>query len=256
MSPFTFMKLIFENTGDELHFQETNTELLEYYKDTLGASNNFIPTTVNDSLEKLQNCLDIVDDFFVTKLKDNTFSNITDLYKQSVLNNLHSIWVKKQVDSPAYVKLLDRAGIFEEFKDINVLIHKIEEHDFRQIYMVDSKFGWQCKNIFGNKILNFNRCNISLDNYNLGRQTYDKWWKYDDNVLDDDTNDYELLGGRLLVDLQRPHSLQPPKEYVDWCNSNNIQVVGYRCGLGNFTKDIDTQREVFQKNRQNSFKII
>ena len=66
--------------------------------------------------------------------------------------------VKKNYSFPITLTAsLTRKLTDKEFKDINVLIHKIEEHDFRQIYMVDSKFGWQCKNIFGNKILNFNR---------------------------------------------------------------------------------------------------
>ena len=106
------------------------------------------------------------------------------------------------------------------------------------------------------KILNFNRCNISLTSYNLGRQTFDKWWKYDDNVIDTDTNDHYTLSGRIRISLERPQTLAPPIEYVDWCKSNKIDVIGYRLGLGNFTANIDTQRDVFERNRQNNFKII
>ena len=75
MSPFTFMKLIFENTGDELHFQETNNEFLEYYLDKLDSNNIFIPNKTKTSINRLRSCIDKINNFFVSKLNDTTFSN-------------------------------------------------------------------------------------------------------------------------------------------------------------------------------------
>jgi len=52
--------------------------------------------------------------------------------------------------------------------------------------------------------------------------------------------------------LNRPYTLSPPVEYIRWCQDKQVEVVGDQLGLGNFTTDIDTQREIFQRNESNS----
>ena len=111
MSPFTSMKLIFLKTGDELHFQETNNEFLEYYLDKLDSNNIFIPNKTKTSINRLRLYIDKIDNFFVSKLNDTTFSNFSNLHRQSVLNTLHKVWVKKQLENPMYTQLLEKVNL-------------------------------------------------------------------------------------------------------------------------------------------------
>ena len=245
------MKIVFDTTGDELDFKETSIELVEYYVHQLSELNHFKPSSNKNSIIKLKDCLSTIDNFFVSKLKDNTFSDYEDLHKQSVLNKLHHAWVTRQLGNHSLTKLLEQVHLLEDFRNINSLIHDVE-NEWNVVYRNFNKHVWQCNNIFGNKILDFSKYNISIVFNTLGRSSYNKWFYHDDNATDKDTDNFSLLGGEIRITLNRPYTLSPPVEYIRWCQDKQVEVVGDQLGLGNFTTDIDTQREIFQRNESNS----
>ena len=58
----------------------------------------------------------------------------------------------------------------------------------------------------------------------------------------------------LVVDLKQPRTLRPPKEYEVYCARHNIDCVnGEYVNFANFNNNIDTIREVFEANKDDTF---
>ena len=73
---------------------------------------------------------------------------------------------------------------------------------------------------------------------NLGRSTWEKFKHWDNNVNDTDTNDHQMLSGMVEFSLSRPLSMQPPSNYIEWCQHHNVEVTGASISLGNLI-DLD-----------------
>jgi len=249
------LQLVFENTGDYIDLIDTNQELVNYYVDSVNKTNTNKFTIDNtkllDNIKYLQECLADVDSFFVTKLKNTTFSKFLniDLYNQNILNNLHMVWVKLLIEYKHIPTLLSKTDskLLKKFNDINNTIHYLETINFK-FKNFDTYRMWFCNNIFGNKIINFNRYNVSIKFNNLGRNTYNKWEIYDQNVLDSDTNDFSLLSGELLLKTTRPYTQEAPKEYNEWCKANSLPVIGDTVGLGNFKQSVEQVQSILHRN--------
>jgi len=249
------LKLVFENTNDSIDLIDTNRELVNHYVDSVNKTNTnkftIDNTTLLDNVKYLQECLVDVDSFFVTKLKNTSFSKFLniDLYNQSILNNLHMVWVKLLIEYKYIPTLLSRTDskLLKKFNDINVTIHYLETISFK-IKNFDTYEMWFCDNIFGNNIIDFNQYNVSIKFNNLGRSTYNKWQIYDQNVLDSDTNDFSLLSGELILTTTRPYTHEAPKEYTKWCKANGTAIIGDTIGLGNFKQSVDQVQSILYRN--------
>jgi hypothetical protein len=161
--------LIFDKSGDEIKFTTKNNSLLEYYVDAVNNSDkNYFLIDNFELLQKvkyLQQCISDVDSFFVTKLKNNLFSEFVDekLYNQNVLNRLHMLWVKFQIKNSKTSILLYKSdsSLLQKFRDINNVLHDIESTNF-YLRNFNTYEMWSCDNIFGNEIIDFNQYNLSL----------------------------------------------------------------------------------------------
>ena len=68
---------------------------------------------------------------------------------------------------------------------------------------------------------------------NLGRSSWEKYRNWDNNITDNDTNNFTMLSGLIELNLEKPIKRDPPKEYVNWCQTYNVPVVGKSISLGN-----------------------
>lgn len=247
--------LVFAKSGDSIKFNTSNTELVKYYFDELNTSDknkfNIYSLDFISNITRLEKCVSDIDNFLKSKLKLNNFSEFanTDLYNRQILNKLHCVWVKFQLDNPKIVTLFAKIGneSIEKFRDINNIIHKLEWTKYNISNFTKDDM-WSCDNIFKNKIIDFNIHNLNIKFNNLGRSTYDKWRVNDNNVYDSDTNDYTSLSGELMLSTGKCYTQSPPKEYIEWCTTKGIEIVGKNIGLGNFVESIENAQAVLYRN--------
>jgi len=246
------MKLVWDKTGDFINLEILNHKvfqfLIEYWKSN--NSNKFLPHTkfsLDITYKKLKKSLKITN-------KILKFFKIDDLeidlnLDQNTLNLLHEKWVILQRKHPMISALCEKkfeGGKFH-FDNINHQIH-ILENGFN--FLIGNNDLTAIKNNFDD-ITTFNFANIYLEYKNPGRQTFDKWINYDNNVYDIDKNDFSEFYGFVNINLNRPYKKLPPPEYIKWCQDRKINAYGDKISLANFENleyNIKTYRELFLKN--------
>jgi hypothetical protein len=186
-----------------------------------------------------------------------------DLLDQDYLNKLHRDWVKTSIAHPRIVSLLrvmKNADV--DYRNINSNIHELE-NSFKYEFVNYDQDPFQVENVFGKQITGFNVDNLMLGFDNLGRSTWEKFKNWDDNIVDTDTNDYQMLSGIVDFSLCRPLVRQPPMNYVEWCKQHNVQIAGVSISLGNIV-DLDKKltdirkiliRNTDEQNNQFFFEI-
>tara|TARA_R110000851_G_scaffold56831_1_gene132769 strand:+ start:274 stop:1065 length:792 start_codon:yes stop_codon:yes gene_type:complete len=249
--------LVFDKTDDTIDFVSTNSDLVNYYVTSVNADDKNSFKIQNSELlsniKYLQKCIIDTNDFFENKLKKNTFTEFVNanIYNQTILNRLHMVWVKFQIENPSISTMLEKIDntLLTKFRDINHVLHKIESTMF-VISNFNSYKLWSCENIFQSNIIDFNSYNLSINFNNLGRSTYNKWIYHDDNAYDSDTDDFTTLSGELILRTFKPHTRTAPLEYVEWCQTHNVLPVGYNIGLGNLVQPPQSAQEILHRNMQ------
>jgi len=230
-------KLVWEKSGDEIKFSPTSPGLLTYYVETLNStySNSFSLSASkfsSDTVTKLVQCINTISDKS-NKIPFEIDNWTGDVLDQDYLNLLHRQWVLTGIKYPMMPVLLRNLGNLDsEYRDINTLLHVVES-SFRYTFKNYTQDQYQIDNIFGNNILGFDTPNISIGFDNLGRSSWEKFRNFDNNAVDQDTNDYKKLAGLIYLILGRPISGAAPPEYIEWCANHKVAVVGHTLSLGN-----------------------
>jgi hypothetical protein len=252
------MKIIWQQTGDFLILNSLNQELTDYWINALNQDNknNFhlASTDFKQSwLIDLQQHIKTIDQLLSTRLKINSFNHFVtaDLLDQDVLNRLHRTWIGVLESHPKMSTLLKNIDPKNEFhwNQINKKLHYIEK-DIKCVYHSLSPF-WEVNNPFGTNILNFNRSQVRIQFSQKGRSTFNKWVNQDFNIDDTDTNDFLQIGGEVIINLGQEIIQDPPKNYIAFCQENNIPVVGDTLNLANFANgatDLTKIRHIFTRN--------
>ena len=234
------MKIIWKSTGDFLVLDPVCQELSEYWINALNLdnTNNFHLsfTNFNQSwLIELQQHIEIINQLLSTKLKINSFEQFitADLLDQTVLNCLHRTWIGLLESYPMIMLFFKKINPKNDFhwNQINKKLHYIEEH-ITCGYHTLTPF-WEVANPFGIEILNFNQSQINIQFSQKGRSTFNKWLNRDFNINDTDTNNFLQIGGEVRISLAREIIQDPPKNYVAFCQENNLPIVGNTLNLAN-----------------------
>ena len=143
------MKLVFENTGDELLFDVVNHEVLELFGDCKFVSNNQY-NNVTDLWQQINYCADKINKFLESSEIRLEFPKLHSL-SQRDLNSMHAVWAN--IYNYHMFKILDHKSFIDFFEDeleektlseitsrisdpqikhlfenYNLLIHEIETH--------------------------------------------------------------------------------------------------------------------------------
>lgn len=236
-------------TGDILEFSPIHEEFSAYYVSKFKRPFKLVRTTFDQaSFKDLINCINEVNKY-LAKCNLNTFSIPENLYSQQALNRLHEQWVKLHIAHSNLPILFNKIepSLKTMLDNINSFIHDIESQFEFEFQSYDT-FVEQVDNIFGTKLLQFGKFDIRVEYNNLGRSSYNKWLMQDNNAVDIDTNNYMKSGGSFIVDLgTRHYTSAAPKEYIEYCNSLNIDPVADILPLGN-VNDYDLARELVARN--------
>lgn len=170
---------------------------------------------------------------------------------QRQLNTLHKDWAETRQKWPKLSELFYRANRqwYEAYQEMNCHIHLIEksfEYGFR-----DAEH-WRTCNPFKAQIYEWQICHLYIEYPGHGRHAYDKfqWMDVYDDIGRDNCN-WDNIDSFIGVKLARPYRIDPPREFLDWCQQQDLVPWGHTLPLANVTdwpNNLTRARQVFTKN--------
>lgn len=261
------MKLVWNKTGDELKLEVLNQNLFYSWLDFVNLKN---VNTFYCSRETIQDLYIVSKDLRdslkgVNALLKKTKRSLPESeisYSQPYLNLLHRQWVELQIDIPGIKSFLElaEAGSSKEFDLVNDLIHAIE-HRTKFPFFASSYQEFDNPYLDEIAEMTSQPGHIFLSYKNLGRTCWQKYSIGDNDFKNRDTNNWDILGTDIVIDLVPLREFVLPKDYIDKCKQQGVPAVGLELPLAKFSEPIDWSRlkTIFRKNvltPANSFSFI
>ena len=280
MSPsYLKMKLVFEQTGDELPFDDTNNEVLELFINKTFVTNKQYKSVKQCTLDLHASLLKI-NDFLISINSEIQFPVSINTLDQNDLNFLHAHWAKyahgsfstknpklldlfidEELTCTLYsiAKRLPPEDLLDHLDNCNEYVHDIENQ------FTDNKF-FTTKHVTSfvtpqaSQYTNNNLANISIARMYIGRGLQNKFRNFDLNLEYDDENNFDEIHTALHINFANPETNTYSTEYLDWCKSHNRTPCGNNLNIGNFVnlaENLTTYRTIMYNNTQerNSFSI-
>jgi hypothetical protein len=250
------MKLVWLSSGDEIEIVPANQELCEYYIHAIAPYNRFVCMESSIDHAKIDYLKWALEDInaFLTRYKIAPAFVVGNAFDQNWLNELHRAWVKFHLATPKIIQLLraKEPDLINRFRGINKTLHGIEQM-FVQVWAnIDNGEVHKVPNPFVNA-LGHDMANVQVVFNDLGRNTFNKWLYFDNNLDPDDTNDYNNMPVEIEINLNRPINYTAPSAYVDWCKQQGLDTPpGRWLNLGNI-RDLEFRledyRNILMRNR-------
>ena len=276
MSPsYLTMKLVFEQTGDELPFNGINNEVLELFIDKIFVANNQY-RCINEYTIKLKNTTDSVN-HFLNSIGVNIVFPYVNTLNQRDLNYLHAFWAKsiqKKLEIKDYPVILEYYPDYkthctlpeiahklqvQSVEDLNFLIHDIETFFTNNNFFATEQITWLSVP-WASQFSTNDIANISVPRHFIGRTLEDKFRNFDDKLEFNDENNWEDMPTCLNINFGKPRTIEFSKEYKDWCKKLQRQPLGNQLNIGNFVnidENLTVYRTIMYNNIQagNSFSV-
>ena len=273
------MKLVFEQTGNELPFYGLNNEVLELFIDKIFVANSQY-RRVREYTTKLKNAINSVNDYLNSISVDIVFPQVNTLHQRD-LNYLHAFWAKhahKQLKIKDYPLLLEffpdnkthcnlneiasnyqLGTLLQYIEDINILVHDIETIFTSNKFFATEQINW-LSTPWASQYSTNDIANISIPRHFIGRTLENKFRNFDDKLEFDDENNWDDMPTCLYINFGRPRTIEFSKEYKDWCKKLHREPLGNQLNIGNFVnidENLTTYRTIMYNNIQagNSFSI-
>lgn len=280
MSPsYLTMKLVFDQTGDELPFNDINNEVLELFIDKTFVTNNEYKL-VKQCTQDLHTSLSIINDFLISINSEMRFPISVNTLDQSDLNFLHAHWAKYTHGSFSTKKpnlshlfaddeltctlysianRLPPEHLLKHLDNCNDYVHDIE-NQFTNKKLFRTKHVTSLVTPQASQYTNNNVANISIARMYVGRGLQNKFRNFDLNLEYNDENNFDEIHTALHINFANPETITYSTEYLDWCKLHNRTPRGNNLNIGNFAglaENLTTYRTIMYNNTQerNSFSI-
>jgi len=226
---------------------------------------------------------DLISDVFEHK------DNLTDYLDQDFLNKTHADWVFSQKntvnidemrhssnnntakigsmlhemypDEIRTVKLAEamaKIGYIFPYEEVNMSVHRLE-HSFKnsELMIFDSASKWQ---VFDNPfcdtvVSNNNIVNFSFGYTYVGRQLYNKYDFFDDELKYQDHYNYETLETSFNLNLSKPQTIAFSPEFLSWCQRHGRRPMTTQIPIANIidlTENLFDYRKILYNNSRDN----
>jgi hypothetical protein len=214
--------------------------------------------------------------------------NLKTYLDQSLLNRIHAEWVfsqnrKVQVHELRFSQNLNIARLGEKlhdqfpdeisetilavamqhlgrilpYEDVNMAVHRLE-----RIFTSNIEFSAPDKwEVFDNPfrktsmVSNPDRMNFSFGYTYVGRQYYNKFLYFDNDLKYQDHYNYETLEFAFQLNLQQPETIAFSPEAIAWAEKNNIPLITVQlpiANISNLTENLFEYRKLLYRNSRNN----
>ena len=221
-------------------------------------------------------------------------NNLDDYLEQDFLNKTHADWVKSQYDIVDIDKLrssndsqvailgnrlhelypdeirqintapaMEKLGYLYPYEEVNMSVHRLESCFNQQNLEFSADTKWEVfDNPFKDSIISTNDIvNFSFGYTYVGRQYYNKFEYFDDELKYDDHYNYEKLEFSFQISLKKPQTILYSKEFLQWANKTGAKLITTQIPIGNINdlgKNLFEYRKIVYRNSQadNSASIV
>ena len=257
------LKLSWDQTKDSVLFDIINHDVACWFveQSLMHGNNRYeLGDQIVDQLRRSHNSLSLIDEEIeyintvntvLKKLKIPQFTMPTDWFDQQQLNKLHKEWALTRYSIPNLSQLLYKLDrkYFEAYQEMNCHIHFIE-NSFR--YSFRDLTHWRVNNPFQNTYYPWQVCHLYIEYPGHGRNAFEQFENYDDGEdWDQDSINWDNIDALLGMNLVRPYSIEPPKQFVEWCQQKKLVPHRSTIPLGNVTNwqnQLASARKIFTEN--------
>lgn len=188
----------------------------------------------------------------IDTLRYSSTSNIA-----SLGNQLHELY-PDEIQVIKIASALEKLGYIYPYEEVNLGVHRLETtfNKYNLEFSSDSK--WEVfDNPFTDKMIsNNNVTNFSFGYTYVGRQYYNKFEFFDDNLTYPDHYNYEQLEFSFQLNLQKPQTIPYSKEAVAWAEKHSVPLITDQLPIANI-KDIsenlfEYRKVLFRNSRDNN----
>jgi len=173
-------------------------------------------------------------------------------------NQLHEMY-PDEIRVIRLAELFAKLGVVDKYERINMGIHELESSFDNKTAIFDAPGKY---NIFDNPFKDSIITNNSITNFNfgytyLGRQRYDKFINFDNDLKYQDHYNFEQLEFSFNINLSKPQTVPFNIEFLEWCNKHNITPIGQQIPIGNILdldKNLTLYREILYRNSKENNK--
>jgi hypothetical protein len=192
--------------------------------------------------------LDIVD---IDKMR---FSN--DHTVASIGNKLHELYpdeIRQIKTAPAMEKL----GYIYPYEEVNLGVHGLELLFNKRNLEYSSVNKWDVfENPFRNNMISNNDIvNFSFGYTYVGRQYYNKFEQFDNDLVYKDHYNYETLEYSFQLNLANPQTIPYSKEFVAWTKKTGAELITNQLPIANtdnLTKNLFEYRKILYRNSRDN----
>jgi hypothetical protein len=159
-------------------------------------------------------------------------------------NQLHELYpdeIRVVKTAPAMEKL----GYIYPYEEVNLAVHAIESSFVKQNLEFSSDGKW---NIFDNPftdnmVSNNNVTNFTFGYTYVGRQYYNKFEHFDDDLAYPDHYNYEQLEFSFQLNLRKSQTIPYSKEATAWAQKHNVPLITDQLPIANI---VDLSKNLFE----------
>jgi hypothetical protein len=219
----------------------------------------------------------------------NQHDVLADYLNQEFLNKTHADWVFSQLDIVDIDKLrfsdnresaklgnklhelypdeirqiktaeaMEKLGYIYPYEEVNMTIHRLENSFIKSNLEFSANSKWEIfENPFRkNMISNNNIVNFSFGYTYVGRQYYNKFEYFDDELKYEDHYNYETLESSFQLTLQKPQTIPYSKEFVEWANKTGAELITTQVPIANIDnlsdKLFDYRKILYRNSRDDN----
>ena len=144
-------------------------------------------------------------------------------------------------------------GYIYPYEEVNMGVHRLEESFTKTNLEFSAKNKWSVfENPFVDSMISNNDIvNFSFGYTYVGRQYYDKFEYFDNDLQFNDHYNYETLEYSFHVNLSKPQTIPYSKEFLAWVDQHNIRPVATQIPIANcvdIEKNLFEYRKILYKN--------
>ena len=207
---------------------------------------NFLNKTHSDWVFSQYNNVDI------DALRYSTNSN-----QAKLGNHLHELYpdeIRVVKTAPAMEKL----GYIYPYEEVNLGVHCLETAFNKQNleFSADNKWDVFDNPFIDSIISNNNVTNFTFGYTYVGRQYYNKFEFFDDNLTYSDHYNYEQLEFSFQLNLQKPQTIPYSQEAIAWANTHGVPLITDQLPVANIMKISENlfeyRKVLFRNSRDNN----
>lgn len=181
-------------------------------------------------------------------------SNTSEARLGSVLHEMYPDEIRKVNTAP----IMEKLGYIFPYQEVNLAVHEIESSFNTQQLEFSADGKW---NVFDNPFVNSmvstnDVVNFSFGYTYVGRQYYNKFEYFDDDLAYPDHYNYEKLEFSFQLNLQKPQTILFSKEATEWANAHRVPLISTQLPIANIpdlSKNLFEYRKIlFRNSRDNN----